>query len=99
MYRIEVVIFRLRVMVHGCHVSRLLVPVTVIIVGHDGDPVQVSSNGWNIVSIIDDLLAGRDRGRQQKTLRLKGRAQLVDPGCEAFLITLVFIFAVNLWNI
>ncbi len=42
--------------VEGRHVAGLLVPVSVVVVRHHGDPVQVPGNARYIVAHVDDFL-------------------------------------------
>lgn len=41
---------------HGCHVAGLLVPVTVVIVGHDGDPVKVAVEGGDVIALEESVI-------------------------------------------
>ena len=57
--RVEVGKVVLGVSVEGCHVARLFVPVSVVVVRHHGDPVQVPGNARHIVAHVDDFLSGQ----------------------------------------
>jgi len=51
-------------MIHWGNVASLLVPVTVVIIGHHGYPVKILGNRWNVVGIVNYLLAWRDSCRE-----------------------------------
>jgi hypothetical protein len=55
-YRIKVEEVVVGVRVKGGHVARLLVPVSVVVVRHHGDPVQVPGNARHVVAHVDDFL-------------------------------------------
>ena len=47
--------------------SGLLIPVSMVVVGHDGDPVEIPGETRHVVANINDLLARGDSGGQQRT--------------------------------
>ena len=49
-----------------CLLTRDLVPLAVVVVGHDGDVVQVAVQRRDIVARVYDLVAGAHSGRQQQ---------------------------------
>ena len=77
-------------------VSSLLVPVTVVVIGHDVYVVEVLVEHRHIITLIDDLFAWGNSGTQQQAFRLEGRAQLFHQGREAILVRLGSLLAVNL---
>ncbi len=62
------------------HVAGLLVPVTVVIVGHHVDVVEVLVEDGHVVTFVDDLLARRNGRTQEEASGLEGRAQFFDQG-------------------
>ncbi len=64
--------------VEWSHVASLLVPVTVEVIGHDVDVVEVLVEQGNVVAFVDDLLAWGNSGRQQKSLWLESCTQFFD---------------------
>jgi len=65
-YHIESGISVGRMVVHGSHVTGLLVPLAVIVVGHHGDEVQVFVRRDYVVAGVNHFLGGGDcRGEQQ----------------------------------
>ena len=52
--------------------SGLLIPVSMVVVGHDGDPVEIPGETRHVVANINDLLAWGDCGGQQQPAGLKG---------------------------
>jgi len=78
------------------HVTRLLVPVAVVVVGHDRDPVQRVGDSGNVVSGVDDLLGGADRGREEQFVRGEGGLQLAHPSRESGLVLRPVRFALGL---
>ncbi len=80
----------------GSNVSSHLVPLSVIVVGHDGDVVKVLGQHGDVVSLTDDP-GGRWNGcRQKKTFRLESLAQLLHPSGEVGLVGHGAGIAVNL---
>ena len=67
-------------------VSGLLVPLAVIIVGHDSYPVKVFGYYGHVVTLRDDALVRRYGRRQKETAWLELGAQLDYELAEAFLI-------------
>ena len=55
--RVEELVIVFRVLVEGRHVAGLLVPVAVVVVGHDGNPVQVGGDARHVVGHVHDLVA------------------------------------------
>lgn len=49
-YHVEIVVVVFGMVVHRSNVTCLLVPVSVEIVGHDGDPVHVLTQGGDVVA-------------------------------------------------
>ena len=84
--------------VHGGDVSGPLVPLAVIVVGHDSDPVEVLGEYGYIVAGVDDLLARRDGRGKEETTRLELGAQLAQKIREAFLVRARTLTAVGLWT-
>ena len=76
----------------------LLVPVSVVIVGHDRDPVQVVGNAGHVVADIDNLLARGDRSGEEKAVGPEGLLEFVDPGSEGSLVTVSLLLALRLHN-
>ena len=83
---VEVSYFRLGMEVHGSNVSGFLIPMTVVVVSHDTDPVQIAGDGWYVVTGIDDRLGRRNGGRKQQSFRIESHTQFSDQGGEASLI-------------
>ncbi len=52
-------------MVEGCNMSSLLVPVSVVVIGHHIDMVEILVEHGNVVTLVDDLETRRDRGTQE----------------------------------
>ena len=52
--------------------TSLLVPLTMVVIGHHIDPVKVGGNLSNIIAHIHDGLAGAHSSTQQQTLGLEG---------------------------
>lgn len=50
LYRVEGRVVVVRVAVHGGDVAGLLVPLAVIIVGHDGDPIKVLAQDGDVIA-------------------------------------------------
>ena len=69
---------RVGMVIEWSHMASLLVPVTVIVIGHNVDVVKVLVEHRHIVAFINDLLAGRNSGTQQKTFRLEGCTEFFD---------------------
>jgi len=82
--------------IEGRYVSGLLVPVAVVVVGHDVDVVQVLVQHGYVVAFVDDLLGRGDGGREEEALGLEGRAQLLHQGREAVLVGFGSLLAVHL---
>ena len=74
----------------------LLVPVAVIVVGHDRDPVQVAGNAGHVVAYVHDLLAGGDGGRQEEAAGPESLLELAHPGREGVLVAVPRLFALGL---
>ena len=68
------------------HVTCFLVPVAVVIVRHDANPVQVARNGRNVISGVDDRLGWRYGRRQEPSVRLESHSQFADERCESVLV-------------
>lgn len=58
--------------VHWSHMTSLLVPLSMIVIGHHIDPVQVAGDLRHVVACVHDGLAGADRRGQQQALGLEG---------------------------
>ena len=52
--------------------TSLLVPLTMVVIGHHIDPVKVGGNLSNIIAHIHDGLARAHSSTQQQTLGLEG---------------------------
>ena len=59
--RVELLVLVVVVLVHWGHMTRLFIPVSMVIVRHDRDPVKIVSYLMDVVGSIDDCFAGRDR--------------------------------------
>ena len=70
--RVEIFVVILTVLIHRSHVTRHLVPLAVIVIGHHIDPVQVAGDLRHVVACVHDGLAGTDRRGQQQALWLEG---------------------------
>ena len=79
MYHVEVVEVVIRMFIVGRNVAGLLVPMAVIVIGHDSDPVEVPGNAGDVIADIDDLLAGGDSSREKIVPWLKCLLQLSYP--------------------
>ena len=77
-YTVELKGGSIRMVIKRSNMSSLLVPVTVIVIGHNVDVVKVLVEHRHIVAFINDLLAGRNSGTQQKTFRLEGCTEFFD---------------------
>ena len=86
-------------LVERSDVTGLLIPVSVVIVGHDRDPVQVVSNARYVVADIDDLLARGDRSGEEKAVGPEGLLEFVHPGSEGSLVAVSLLLALSLHNI
>lgn len=58
-YRIEVSGAVFRMVVQRCNMASSLVPLTMVVVGHDCDPVEVTSKHWHVIASVYDLLVRR----------------------------------------
>lgn len=96
---VEVVDLVRGVVVHGCDVTGPLVPLTVVVVGHYGYPVEVPGQLWYVVARVDDLLVGRDRRREQKVARSELLAELPHQRRERVLVLARTLAAVRLIGI
>lgn len=77
-YSIKVGSIIIRMIVQGRNVSSLLVPLAVVVVGHDGDPVHVARQHRHVVARVHHhLVGGHGRGQQQAS-RLQYGGQLAD---------------------
>ena len=65
-------------MIEGCNMTGLLVPVSVVVVGHDVDVVEVLVEQGNVVALIDNLKTRRDCGTQEKSLGLECSTEFLD---------------------
>ena len=76
--------------------SSLLIPVPVVVVGHDGDPVQVPGDAGDVISYVNDLLARGDCGGEEQPAGLKGGAELGHEGGEGRLVLVPLLLAICL---
>ena len=79
-----------------CLLTRDLVPLAVVVVGHDGDVVQVAVQRRDIVPRVYDLVAGAHSGRQQQPAWLEGVRELLDPGSEGRLVLVPLLLTLRL---
>ena len=59
--RVGLLVLVFGVLIHWGHMTSLFIPVSMVIVRHDRDPVKIVSNLMDVVGAIDDCFAGRDR--------------------------------------
>ena len=78
------------------HVACLLVPLTVVVIRHDGDVVQVLIQGGHIVAGVNHLLGRGDCSGQKQIVGSEGFLQLSDPGSEAVLVAVFSLGTVDL---
>merc|ERR1719384_1845080 len=83
-------------LVHGRHVSGLLVPLPMVIIGHHVDPVEVGGNLGHVVTSVHDRLARTHSSGQKQTLRLEGSREFLDPGGEGGLVLVPLLLALSL---
>ena len=70
-HRIEEVEVIVRMLVHGRHVPGLLVPLSVVVVGHHVDPVEVGGDLGHVVTSVHDCLARTHSSGQKQTLGME----------------------------
>merc|ERR1719474_918158 len=83
---IKVVELVIWMFIERSYVSGSLVPVTVVVVCHHVDPVEVTSDAGYVVADVHDLLTRRDGGRKEKIVRSKRLLKLANPGGKGGLI-------------
>ena len=81
---------------HGCNVSSLLVPLSVVIICHHRDVVHGSTNLGHLISSINDLLRGRNSSSQEKVLGLQSSTELLNPLGEGNILSLLALITVDL---
>lgn len=79
-----------------CNVACHLVPVTVVVVGHDGNPVKVLRKNRDVISSIDNHLAGRHGSGQKEILRLESGRQLLHEEGKVLLVRIWSLATVDL---
>jgi hypothetical protein len=84
--------------VEWSNMSCLLVPVSVIVIGHHIDPVKILSNTGDIITNINNLLAWRDSSRQKKASWSECSFQLRNKSSKRSLIFVSFLLALSLEN-
>ena len=83
-------------LVHGGVVSGLFLPTSVEIVGHQVEDIQTPGNPGDIVSGINDGLAGRDGSTELESVGLEGSLEFSTPVSKGFLLALLSSLAVSL---
>lgn len=83
-------------LVHGSIVSGDLFPGAVEVVGHQVEDVQRSGNPRDVVSGINDGLAGGDSSAELESVGLEGGLELSTPVSESFFLTRFTSLAVSL---
>ena len=76
--------------------ASLPVPMTVIVIGHHVDDVQIQRQLGNVIGLVDDLLAGGHGGREEKTSGLELPAQFLHKGGKVLLVSLGALVAIDL---
>ncbi len=65
-------------MIEGCNMTGLLVPVSVVVVSHDIDVVEVLVEHGDVITLVDDLEARRNCRTQEKSLGLESSTEFLD---------------------
>ena len=95
-YRVEIVEIIIGMRVERRHMPCLLVPVAVVVVGHDGDPVQVPGEAGDVVAHVNDLLTRGDGGGEEQPAGLEGGAELGHEGGEGWLVFVALLLTICL---
>ena len=76
--------------------SGLFLPTSVEIVGHQVEDIQTPGNPGDVVSGINDGLAGRDSSTELESVGLEGSLEFSTPVSKGFLLALLSSLAVSL---
>lgn len=95
-YRVEGGVYVFWMVVHGSYVTGDFIPLPVIVVTHNRNPVQVLGQRRDVVTDVDHPFAGGHRRGEQPSFRFELLVQFLNQCCKRRFVRSRAFIAINL---